>query len=87
MIYINIVILVVVRPPESDPGEVAPEVAWSEPDGSTGSADGFLATCKKCGWSKAYPTPVRAKQALGGHSRFCQGVRWRVSPFSRPFRP
>jgi hypothetical protein len=84
MIYINIVILVVVGPPESDHAEVAPEVGMVEHDGSNGSASGCLAECKKCGWSKDYPTSVRAKQALGGHSRFCPGKKWRISPFSRP---
>lgn len=89
MIYIGILIVVVVQQPpqpeESGPEEVTPEVERFEPDGSDGSASGFIAQCKKCGWSKIYPTAARAKQALGGHSRFCKGVRWRVSPFSRPF--
>lgn len=85
MIYINIVIVVVVGPPQSDPEEVAPEAERVEPEGSNGFAHGFIAHCKKCGWSKPYATEALAKQGLGGHSRFCKGVRWRISPFSRPF--
>lgn len=86
VIYIGILlIVVVVGPPQSDQSEVAPEVERSEPDGSDGMTHGFIAQCKKCGWTNHYPTQARAKQALGGHSRFCKGVRWRVSPFSRPF--
>jgi len=85
MIYINIVILVVVGPPESDTEKGTPEDIWVEPEGSNGLAHGFAAHCKKCGWLKPYPTPARAKMALGAHSRFCKGVQWRVSPFSKPF--
>lgn len=84
MIYIGILI-VVVQPPQSGPVEAAPEAERVEPDGSNGYAHGFVAECKKCGWQNTYPTGAKSKQALGGHSRFCKGVRWRISPFSRPF--
>lgn len=82
MIYIGILIVVVVQQP---PQEVTPEAARSEPDGSNGYANGFVATCKKCDWQNTYATQAKSRQALGGHSRFCQGVRGRVSPFSKPF--
>ena len=85
MIYIGILVVVIVnQSPQPDDEEAAPEAERFEPDGSDGSASGFAAHCKKCGWTKNYPSQARAKQALGGHSRFCKGVRWRVSPFSRP---
>lgn len=84
MIYIGILIVVVYGPPQPEPEEVPPEAERVEPDGSHGYAHGFVAECKKCGWQNTYSTQAKSKQALGGHSRFCKGARWRISPFSRP---
>lgn len=84
MIYIGILIVVVVGPPQSDHAKDAPEVEMVEPDGTDGSTYGY---CKECGWRKSYPDETRAKKALGAHQRFCRGRSWRVSPFARPFRP
>lgn len=87
MIYIGFLVVVIVQQsPPPEPSEAAPEAERVEPEGSNGSAHGFVATCNKCGWSKPYPTEAKSKQALGAHSRFCAGLRWSVSPFSRPWK-
>lgn len=86
MIYIGFLVVVIVRQPQPEPPEAAAEGERFEPEGSNGFAHGFVATCKNCGWSKPYETEAKSKQALGAHSRFCKGVRWRISPFSKPWK-
>jgi len=86
VIYISFLVIVVVNQPPNDQAEAMPDAGRVEPEGPQGFSNGFVATCKKCGWSKPYDTEALAKQGLGGHSRFCKGLRWNVSPFSRPWK-
>ena len=90
MIYIGPIIIIIVQGIQNEAESVVThEAKVVEPDGSNGSgngSDGFMAECKKCGWGNSYETRAKAKQALGAHSRFCQGKNARISPFARPYR-
>lgn len=74
MLFIGMVVIIVQQQPEPAPEPVAP-VEQPEP--------GRLIVCQRCGWTARHTDPAKAKQALGGHSRFCKGSRGNQSPFSR----
>jgi hypothetical protein len=84
MIFIGAIIIIVQVPQDEVESVVVPEADEVGADSSSGLTSGYAATCKKCGWTNSYDTTTKAKQALGAHSRFCQGKKWNVSPFARP---
>jgi hypothetical protein len=87
MIYIGAIIIIIVQSPQNDDvSEDVPEEQSTGFEDTRASADGFTAQCKTCGWTGNYPDVVRAKKALGAHTRYCKGRKWNISPFSRPVR-
>ena len=86
MIYIGVLIIIVQIPQTEDISEDVHEEQQTGFEDARASADGFTAYCKVCGWTKSYPDVVRAKKALGAHTRYCKDRKWNISPFSRPFR-
>ena len=80
MIYIGAIIIIVQNPhPQNE------DISDDAPDEPvTGFENTMTASCKTCGWTKSYPDVVRAKKALGAHTRYCKGRKWNISPFSRP---
>jgi len=79
MIYIGAIIIIVVQNPQP---EDTSEVPY-EPSEATMQTTGAIA-CPRCDWHGVYDTQARAKQAYGGHKRFCNGRSTRTSPFNEP---
>lgn len=79
MIFIGAIIIIVQSPQPQPESEVVPEPVQPV------RTPGMVVQCPRCGWSGAYETTTKARQALGAHKRFCKGQNVRISPFAKPF--